>query len=828
MFINDVNRKEEIQNIAIEHLKKHGIKYKLKKPRTVSSSQLSKCGKKLFKVPLRNLETETVTLFNGQQLIIPKRIHEMCSFILSKVQTEGVFRKEGSKTRQLDIKESLDRGYPLGKDHQVIDVAVVLKSFLRDLPEPLIPNSHNDLFLLCTLEQKTHEVKLQCLLLACLFLPSENLNVLSYLMQFFNEVASFSESNKMNSNNLSIVVGPNIFPIDDKLAPKSSLKITKICEITQMLIDNSQYIGLIPDNIIDEISQTSSDMRNNKKKKNKRRSGSLTRILNGWRKIVTSNGKPEEENSVSKVILTPQTRSNVKKRKADGNGLFLKRKKEILTNLPNNTLLNTPFTPNRTPVNINPKGKKGDEDEENSISNATKDKKLNWYMRTRSMKSLKDEDNSVLHTSNSNRRNSLMPKTLLERQWSAMSGANNFKRKKRISNAAQKEPDYVRVPKMEYEDFKNRVSAIERRIYLELDNVQTHMSNDNKLDTSPEMNNVIENVQTAYEKTLMESALSLSTSTDQLAKRFTRDLRIRRRSVECPIIRSPSARKIGSIRRRSTERERKSTQVVRNQSWHLGVNNSASVLSRLGSCRRSKRIAELEPRVTTQNNKIDVSQQMLRSTTSSTESPCVSNFNDLSIKDCSSELWMSGESFFSNPQSNLKEEIGSLTGKFGRQSIAKLRTENVGMVRAKVRLFDGFYSDLDESVGSSNSMKNTITNTKISPHIIEENYQSIEASKVESAKRKKGNISPRRRIQKQKLQRIGRQYARNLKSPVDESPTIPIGTFSPRRNSPLISSSLQNMPRIKGSLTGKTPKRLYRTPATMDRKTPYKVLNTPL
>lgn len=33
MFINDVHKKEEIQNIAVQHLKKYGIKYRPKKPR---------------------------------------------------------------------------------------------------------------------------------------------------------------------------------------------------------------------------------------------------------------------------------------------------------------------------------------------------------------------------------------------------------------------------------------------------------------------------------------------------------------------------------------------------------------------------------------------------------------------------------------------------------------------------------------------------------------------------------------------------------------------------------------------------------------------------
>lgn len=61
-------------------------------------------------------------------------------------------------------------------------------------------------------------------------------------------------------------------------------------------------------------------------------------------------------------------------------------------------------------------------------------------------------------------------------------------------------------------------------------------------------------VQDQYEKTLEESEKLLleRSATEQLAKQLSRGLRIRR-SAEQRVIRSPSARKIGAIRRRSRE-----------------------------------------------------------------------------------------------------------------------------------------------------------------------------------------------------------------------------------------------------------------------------------
>lgn len=123
-------------------------------------------------------------------------MHELCTFILSKAETEGLFRKAGSKSRQNEIKVViyflvshiekvfipqllLEAGCGLGDDHHEVDVANVLKTFLRELPEPLIPYSFHEVFLRCLL----HENKTDLVLLVCLLLPMEYLNTLAYLMQ---------------------------------------------------------------------------------------------------------------------------------------------------------------------------------------------------------------------------------------------------------------------------------------------------------------------------------------------------------------------------------------------------------------------------------------------------------------------------------------------------------------------------------------------------------------------------------------------------------------------------------------------------------------------
>lgn len=106
------------------------------------------------------------------------------------------------------------------------------------------------------------------------------------------------------------------------------------------------------------------------------------------------------------------------------------------------------------------------------------------------------------------------------------------------------EEDYVKISKREYEEIKNRVSAIESRISQEFGCIYNEENN---------MTRSVDKVQTAYEKTLEEASIENTLTNDYLAKKLSKELKIRS-SREHKIIRSPSARKIGSLRRRSQEK----------------------------------------------------------------------------------------------------------------------------------------------------------------------------------------------------------------------------------------------------------------------------------
>jgi len=98
-----------------------------------------KTNPKIYSIPLRELIEKDGTT-------IPKFVEAAIERILSSVNEEGLFRVPGSIAIMTEIRNSLESGnlrdygeYLKGKDEHA--VSSLLKQFLRELPEPLIPYS---------------------------------------------------------------------------------------------------------------------------------------------------------------------------------------------------------------------------------------------------------------------------------------------------------------------------------------------------------------------------------------------------------------------------------------------------------------------------------------------------------------------------------------------------------------------------------------------------------------------------------------------------------------------------------------------------------------
>uniref|UniRef100_A0A3Q2U3Q0 Rho-GAP domain-containing protein n=1 Tax=Fundulus heteroclitus TaxID=8078 RepID=A0A3Q2U3Q0_FUNHE len=136
--------------------------------------------------------------------LVPLVVEQCVTFILEHGLHEvGLFRQPGRASLVKELQEAFDSGESLGN---LVCLASLLKLYLRQLPEPLVPYSHYQDFL-----QQGHS-DLSPLHLRHLLheLPVANFNLLNFICQFLNEVQSCSSSNKMNVQNLATVFGPNI------------------------------------------------------------------------------------------------------------------------------------------------------------------------------------------------------------------------------------------------------------------------------------------------------------------------------------------------------------------------------------------------------------------------------------------------------------------------------------------------------------------------------------------------------------------------------------------------------------------------------------------
>lgn len=140
------------------------------------------------------------------------KINVQIKYILS-------FRLAGRTALMRTFREKFDCGEKVILDSAEVDVhsvASILKQYLRELPESIIPCNLYQKFMnkaMSFQSAKDKEQKLEyveSLKNLMTDLPVDNYNILEYLCTFLEDVASREEYNKMSCSNLSVVFGPNI------------------------------------------------------------------------------------------------------------------------------------------------------------------------------------------------------------------------------------------------------------------------------------------------------------------------------------------------------------------------------------------------------------------------------------------------------------------------------------------------------------------------------------------------------------------------------------------------------------------------------------------
>uniref|UniRef100_A0A8B9LI60 Rho GTPase activating protein 22 n=1 Tax=Astyanax mexicanus TaxID=7994 RepID=A0A8B9LI60_ASTMX len=145
--------------------------------------------------------------------LAPLLVEQCVDFIREQgLKEEGLFRMPGQANLVKELQDAFDCGdKPLfDSNTDVHTVASLLKLYLRELPEPVIPFNKYEDFLTCAQLLLKDEEGLSELAQQVKTLPQANYNLLKYICKFLDEVQSHSSENKMSVQNLATVFGPNI------------------------------------------------------------------------------------------------------------------------------------------------------------------------------------------------------------------------------------------------------------------------------------------------------------------------------------------------------------------------------------------------------------------------------------------------------------------------------------------------------------------------------------------------------------------------------------------------------------------------------------------
>ncbi|XP_006890199.1 PREDICTED: SH3 domain-binding protein 1 [Elephantulus edwardii] len=188
----------------------------------------------------------------GRDIALP--IEACVMMLLSEgMKEEGLFRLAPGASVLKRLKQTMAQDpsslEEFCSDHHA--VAGALKSYLRELPEPLMTfELYDDWMKAASLKEPG--ARLEGLREVCRCLPRENLNNLRYLMKFLARLAEEQEVNKMTPSNIAIVLGPNLLWPPEKEGDQAQLDAASVSSIqvvgvVEALIQNADT--LFPEDI---------------------------------------------------------------------------------------------------------------------------------------------------------------------------------------------------------------------------------------------------------------------------------------------------------------------------------------------------------------------------------------------------------------------------------------------------------------------------------------------------------------------------------------------------------------------------------------------------
>ncbi|KAI9359688.1 Rho GTPase activation protein [Zopfochytrium polystomum] len=162
---------------------------------------------------------------------VPAVVEQCCGEVERRgITSQGIYRLSGNTATIAKMKVSYNQGETVALDADDLDINLVtglLKSYFRELQNPLIPFEFYDQFIGSAKIQDYNE-RLITLKTLVQSLPQSNYQVLEYLMRHLNRIASHSDVNKMEPSNLAIVFAPTLIRIPNESSQVGYLSIANM------------------------------------------------------------------------------------------------------------------------------------------------------------------------------------------------------------------------------------------------------------------------------------------------------------------------------------------------------------------------------------------------------------------------------------------------------------------------------------------------------------------------------------------------------------------------------------------------------------------------
>ncbi|XP_034041402.1 rho GTPase-activating protein 19-like [Thalassophryne amazonica] len=188
------------------------------------------------------------------------QIYQLIEFLSKNLHVEGLFRVPGNSLRQAALRDMLNTGAEIDLetgDFHPNDAATLLKTYLGELPEPLLTHRHYHAHLkigeLTRFDDNGDKTKvpakerqIEALQLLFMLLPPVNRSLLKLLLDLLYYTARNQSTNKMSAINLATMFAPHIIWPKNVTASDLQGNMEKLNSCIVFLIRHSQKLFKAP------------------------------------------------------------------------------------------------------------------------------------------------------------------------------------------------------------------------------------------------------------------------------------------------------------------------------------------------------------------------------------------------------------------------------------------------------------------------------------------------------------------------------------------------------------------------------------------------------